>query len=33
MLANQIDPPLKAIDPFTDEFAPVDRYTGLLGAD
>ncbi len=33
MLANQIDPPLKAIAPFTDEFAPVDRYTGLLGAD
>jgi spermidine synthase len=31
MLANHISPPFKTIAPFTDEFAPVDRYTGLLG--
>jgi len=32
MLANQINPPTKYIAPFTDEFAPVDRYTGLFGS-
>jgi spermidine synthase len=32
MLANQINPPIKTIAPFTDEFAPVDRYTGLFGS-
>ncbi|MBU1567636.1 MAG: fused MFS/spermidine synthase [Proteobacteria bacterium] len=32
MLANQISPPTKIIAPFTDEFAPVDRYTGLFGS-
>lgn len=31
MLANQINPPTKTIEPFTDEFAPVDRYTGIFG--
>lgn len=32
MLANQVGPPSKFILPFTDDFAPVDRYIGLLGS-
>ena len=30
LLANTLPPPVTTIPPFTDEFAPVDRYLGSL---